>query len=96
MTVVLLLLVAAAAAWVIWGMDRDAVGVAVRRNAKVFKDCGLSVASLSPQRLVFDVDCPELYAKCATKSLTTACRQVLGGPVDLADERGQVIVTKKK
>lgn len=96
MTVVLLLLVAAAAAWVIWGMDRDAVDVAVHRNAKVFEDCGLSVARSSPQRLVFNVDFPELYAKCATKSLTTACSQVLGGPVDLANGRGQVIVTKKK
>lgn len=96
MTVVLLLLVAAAAAWVIWGMDRDAVDVAVHRNRAVFEACGLSVASSSPQRLVFNVDSPELYAKCATKSLTTACRQVLGGPVDLDDARGQVIVTKQK
>lgn len=96
MTVVLLLLVAAAAAWVIWGMDRDAVDVAVHRNAGTFKNCGLSVASSSPQRLVFNVDCPELYAKCSKQSLTTACRQVLGGLVDLADERGQVIATKKK
>lgn len=96
MTVALLLLVAAAAAWVIWGMDRYAVDVAVHRNSAIFEDCGVSVVGRSPQRLVLKVDSPTVYARCSKQHLVTACRQVLGGPVDLADGKGEVIVTKQK
>lgn len=96
MTLVILGLVVAAVAWAVWDKSREDVEVAAIRHTNVFEACGVSVDKASPQRLVLTVDAPTVYARCSKQALATACRQVLGGPVALADERGQVIVTKQK
>lgn len=96
MTVVILGLVVATVAWAVWDKERENVEVAAIRHTNVFEACGVSVTSALPQCLVLTVDAPTVYARCSKQQLVTACRQVLGGPVDLADQQGQVIVTKKK
>lgn len=96
MTLVILGLVVAAVAWAVWDKERENVEVATIRHTNTFEACGVSVTSALPQRLVLTVDAPTVYARCSKQQLATACRQVLGGPVDLADERGQVIVTRQK
>lgn len=89
-------MVVAAVAWAVWDKAREDVEVATIRHTRVFEACGVSVTSALPQRLVLEVVAPTVYAQCSKQALATACRQVLGGAVDLADEQGQVIVTKQK
>ncbi|WP_144794293.1 hypothetical protein [Corynebacterium singulare] len=96
MTVAILGLVVATVAWAVWDKERENVEVAAIRHATAFEKCGVSVTSALHQRLVLTVDSPTVYAQCSKQSLTTACSQVLSGPVDLANGQGQVIVTKKK
>ena len=96
MTVVILGLVVATVAWAVWDKERENVEVAAIRHTNTFEACGVSVTSALPQRLVLEVVAPTVYTRCSKQVLATACRQVLGGPVDLADEQGQVIVTKQK
>lgn len=96
MTVMILGLVVAAVAWAVWDKSRENVEVAAIRHTNTFEACGVSVARVSPQRLTLQVVAPTVYARCSKQQLTSACRQVLGGPVDLADGRGQVIATRQK
>lgn len=96
MTLAICALFVAAAAWVVWDKAREDVEVAAIRHTRSFEACGVSVVSASPQRLVLTVDAPTVYARCSKQHLVTACRQVLGGPIDLADEQGQVIATRQK
>lgn len=96
MTLAIFALVVAAVAWAVWDKERENVEVAAIRHTNVFEACGVSVTSALPQRLVLTVDAPTVYARCSKQQLVTACSQVLGGPVDLANGQGEVIATKKK